>query len=135
MFYSDKIGSANFFWSFPSKVLQDKICQRDSISSQISAARKNIEDMERTVHDLQKSRNGDGREEKLANLEELRRTEIQLDSTLQAGKSNDPEEFRKVSALCDENMSHANRWTDNIWVLKQYLVKAKGMPGKEVIIY
>lgn len=33
---------------------------------------------------------------------------------------------------CAVNRAGVERWTDNIWQLKSYLTKKRGLPGKEV---
>jgi hypothetical protein len=45
---------------------------------------------------------------------------------------NDPEEINKAATAAVSNKASADRWTDNLWTIKAYLVKKKGMSGKEV---
>jgi hypothetical protein len=68
----------------------------------------------------------------MARLEQLKRREVEIDSILEVSKANDPEELERVKRCVDANIDGANRWTDNIWVVKKYLTKKKGMQGKEV---
>eukprot|EP01035_Chromulina_nebulosa_P020876 gene20876-27062_t len=97
---SDKIGSANFFWSFPSKLKQD---------------RKSTE-----------------RPNKLRRLNELIERERELDLIIESNKMLDPVEIKKIENQIAINLNAANRWTDNIYTLKRYLTKKKGMSSKEV---
>ncbi len=61
--------------------------------------------------------------------------EKKIDVSLEASKDNDPVEIEKVTKEAQNNKRAADRWTDNIWALKSYLVKKKGMQSKEVHIY
>ena len=131
MVYSDKIGSANFFWSFPSKALQDKINAHEMLTLQLSKSREVSVDLQRRLEEQRASRNAPGREGKIAQLTSLQTQEKGLDTSLEQGKANDPVEVNKVLKVADENMNHANRWTDNIWAMKKFLTKKKGMSGKE----
>ena len=129
--YMDKIGSANFFWSFPSKALQDKKNAHEMLTLQLAKSREASIDLQRRIDEHRASRNAPGREGKIAQLTSLQTREKELDTTLEQGKANDPEEVNRVLKLADENMDHANRWTDNIWAMKKFLTKKKGMSGKE----
>ena len=51
---------------------------------------------------------------------------------LDAVRLNDPEQIEQIQKQAKVNLDSANRWTDNIWGVKSYLVKKKGMSGKEV---
>ena len=69
---------------------------------------------------------------KLARLEKLQAEEIHLNSTLGSMRSNDPAEVKNVEESAAANKIAGDRWTDNIWSLKNYLTKKKGLSGKEV---
>ena len=47
-------------------------------------------------------------------------------------KSNDPAELKRIQEVAKVCKAASDRWTDNIWAVKTYLVKKKGMAGKEV---
>jgi hypothetical protein len=61
----------------------------------------------------------------------LQKEEQAIDLKLQELRHNDPEEMDKVRKLTAINKEAADRWTDNLWVIKAFLTKKKGMAGKE----
>lgn len=46
--------------------------------------------------------------------------------------STDPEETQRILQSADLNKRAADRWTENIWNIKKFLTKKKGMGSKEV---
>jgi Leucine zipper with capping helix domain len=130
--YSDKIGSANFFWSFPSKSYQDRKTALENLTSALGRSRSSVEEVKTLIHEQSTDRQAIDRPAKMARLEQLKRREVEIDNILEASKANDPEELKRVKRCVEGNIDGANRWTDNIWVVKKYLTKKKGMQGKEV---
>ncbi len=58
--------------------------------------------------------------------------EKELDGQLELFKFNDPQEINLMENRTMGNQDAANRWTDNIWTLKTFLIRKKGMNSKEV---
>lgn len=132
--FSDKIGSANFFWSFPSKSFQDQSTRKENLSQSILQHRSSMQEISNQIATAKNERNRQNREKDLALLKNMKDQEETLDMQLEHLKGNDPEEIRKVDKLSLVNKAAADRWTDNIWIIKSYLTKRKGMSGKEVRI-
>ena len=132
MVYSDKIGAANFFWSFSSKEFVDKTNRKEQIQKLI-VHNKGLSDKFNNEYEMEKeNRKQEGREEKLKRLNCLKRDEERYDEIIQAGKDNDPEEIQKISDNCKIVKAGSERWTDNVFQMKKYLTKSRGMAGKEV---
>lgn len=130
--FSDKIGSANFFWSFPSKAFQDQNVRKDTLCSARAQIRLNVDTVSNQVEEARAERNHPDRARMLTELTNIRKEEELLDGQLGQLKVNDPDEIRRVEKLALINKASADRWTDNIWQIKSYLTKKKGMSGKEV---
>ena len=105
------------------------------ISNQLAKCNSTIAELRCNLADENKFRCADERPVKLAHYEELLRQEKEFDALLLAGKANDPKEVNRVLKIANQNMEHANRWTDNTWTVKKFLTSKKGMSGKEVRIY
>lgn len=131
---SDKIGSANFFWSFPSKAYQDQNVRKDNLISARAHIQQNVDSTKQQIVQARADRNNPSRNQMLAELASLKKEEESLDGQLDQLKVNDPEEIRRVEKLALINKAAADRWTDNLWQIKSYLTKKKGMAGKEVLI-
>ena len=56
----------------------------------------------------------------------------ELSKKLEDNKLNDPEQLKTLEKQINEVVEGANRWTDNIWNVKRYFTKKKGMSSKEV---
>ena len=130
--FSDKIGSANFFWSFPSKAYQDQCVRKENLEASISHLQEAIKDTANKEKQAKVERCGADRRVKLNKLAAILEQEGHADEQLGQLKVNDPEEIRAVEKKALVNKAAADRWTDNIWVIKSYLTKRKGMSGKEV---
>lgn len=125
------IGAANFFWSFPSKVYQDKIQQRSDLEDSLKSLKDRIVHLNEQVEGESRNRGAVGREQKLKILRDLESEEKSLDEFIEANKYNDPAEILKIEKLIDNMQNHANRWTDNVYQMKKYLMKKAGRSSKE----
>lgn len=131
----DKIGAANFFWSFPSKAYQDQVTLKNNYNVHLQAIQEAVESIDKEIIEATEHRQAEGRATKLRRLHELREEEKQADMRLEELKFNDPEEIKKILKQAEVNKAAADRWTDNIWTMKSYLMKKKGMPSKEVSMH
>lgn len=63
--YSDKIGSANFFWSFPSKCSVDKQNEKERLLGAIEQVEHRLEGATKTIKDSRSERCASDRGEKV----------------------------------------------------------------------
>eukprot|EP00752_Nemacystus_decipiens_P007993 g7141.t1 len=132
----DKIGAANFFWSFPSKVAVAKQNTVDLLKQDIAKAEETTAAHKRKICELEEGRaNTEGRREKLGRLHENGQRLQQLENEYETLKENDPAELQKIVNLTQVCKDGVNRWTDNTWCIKSWMVKKKGLSGKEVDKY
>ena len=131
----DKIGGSNYFWSFPAKKdrqlqLQHEATLRDIIvlKEQTVLAAAKLADAKRGRED----ESGD-RVTKLARLAELAKEHAALQVEYEALKENDPQALADLQKELELVKNAANRWTDNVFNCKTYLVKKRGMDKKEAI--
>jgi hypothetical protein len=68
----------------------------------------------------------------LEKLHHLRTENAAMEQELIKNKANDPAEFERISREVQTLKTGAERWTDNVWAVKTYLVKKRGMSGREV---
>mmetsp|Transcript_30768 Transcript_30768/g.40650 ORF Transcript_30768/g.40650 Transcript_30768/m.40650 type:complete len:207 (+) Transcript_30768:38-658(+) len=134
---NDKIGSANFFWSFPSKVFITKKSLVESLEQKIDETEEKIAQHKRKVEELINEGREDTEERrvKLARLRSEEERSVELDGQLESLKENDPKELERIANEADQCKEAVNRWTDNIWAIKSWCVKKKGMASKEVDRY
>lgn len=128
---TDKIGAANFFWSFPSKAYQDLKVRKEQQESTIQRQILTIQGIDDQIQEASMKRRADGRALKLERLRELRLRKAELDKELESLKFNDPAEIKKVQVASTTNKEACDRWTDNVFVIKSFLTKKKGLSSKE----
>ena len=105
---SDKIGSGNFFWSFPSKQLSDRITKKELLDKQISFAREALKAAEDAAAQAGAERCAEGRPAKMQRIAELLQEERTAELLLEANKKNDPVEIERVvkaAATCKVSQS------------------------------
>ena len=131
----DKIGGSNYFWSFPAK--KDRLLQLEHeatlcdiivLKEQTVLASAKLADAKRGRED-----EGGDRVAKLARLAELTKQHAALQTEYEALKENDPQALADLQKELELVKNAANRWTDNIFNCKTYLVKKRGMDKKEAI--
>ncbi|KAL3668813.1 hypothetical protein V7S43_006106 [Phytophthora oleae] len=131
----DKIGSGNYFWSFPSKLSQSRKRKlrefeqrRQTAQEKLAKVKKNIEEQKTLCSESEE------RVQKLRRLEEQKAKVKALRTRVQHLAENDPailEELERKVRMAKEG---SDRWTDNVYTLKSWVVKKRGVEGKEVSI-
>lgn len=129
---SDKIGAGVFFWSFPSKAYQDLLQSEERLKAALLASEEAIRQIDRDCSELKASRGRPDREQLLCKLQQLAEEEKQLDSQLENLKSFDPEHIERVCNDAKRCKLAADRWTDNVWLIRAYMTRKLGRSSKEV---
>jgi hypothetical protein len=129
---SDKIGAANIFWSFPSKMFKDQQLQQFKLQKQIEHIQKSCQTLNDTIDTARAKRCSSDRASNMKSYVELQLQIKHLDEQLKIHKNNDPVEIEKVQSQAKMCKESADRWVDNLLGIKKYLTKKKGMSGKEV---
>ncbi|RUP50982.1 meiotic nuclear division protein 1 [Jimgerdemannia flammicorona] len=126
---TDKIGTSNYFWSFPSTALQTRKCKIDALTDEITKLKSRNAELEQAIQDASGGREetndraallkelAEAESRKKGNLEELQRYR-ECDPTLLEAKAEKAAKVAKEAA---------NRWTENIFVIQSYCVKNFGM--------
>lgn len=133
----EKIGGSNFFWSFPGKKDRLLQIQYEKLLEEIEASKIRLADAESKLADAKRGREDEDGERatKLAKLAELEKEKKSLTAELDSLKENDPQALADLEKEYKLVLAGANRWTDNIFQCKSYLVKKKGMSNKEACKY
>ncbi|CAM9762536.1 unnamed protein product [Laminaria digitata] len=132
----DKIGPSNFFWSFPSKAVVNRQNLVDSLKRDIAKAEDTTAVNKRKIAGLVEERaDTEERRQKLQRLQDNRQRLKQLESEYEILKENDPAELKKVTSAAEVCKDGVNRWTDNTWSIKGWMVKTRGMSGADVDKY
>jgi Leucine zipper with capping helix domain/Mnd1 HTH domain len=152
----EKIGGSNYYWSFPAKQDKQRQLQHqhnlqevqrlkvavEQATAELAEARRGREDEDDVVmeenNDQQpatgpspKKPKTAGRVDQLQRLADIRAETSALTQELAVLKENDPQALADLTKELRLVTEAANRWTDNIFNCKSYLVKKRGMDRKE----
>ncbi|KAM5531830.1 hypothetical protein V8D89_010786 [Ganoderma adspersum] len=133
---ADKIGSSNFFWSFPSQrgaIMQNRL---STAKEQQASLRAQVLDLKTAVEVEKQTRpESNKRAEALAKLATLKAEYANVETELAAYGACDPvkmEEKRRAIVLAKEA---AVRWTDNYLVLLSHFTRQNGVEATDVREY
>jgi Leucine zipper with capping helix domain/Mnd1 HTH domain len=156
----EKIGGSNYFWSFPAKKDRQMQLQYEKTLEEIERLKTAVDEANAALLDAKRGREdedeaasdakgGDGtdggdesappakkqktlpRAEKLERLNSITKETAALEAELERLKENDPQALADLEKELDLVKQAANRWTDNIFNCKAYLVKKRGMDKKD----
>eukprot|EP00501_MAST-03F_sp_TOSAG23-6_P001516 GSMAST32.ASY1.ANO1.1578.1 assembled CDS len=132
----DKVGSQNIFWSFPSAVTVTKTSKISNFKTSIASVQSDIETLTAKVETLRLQRGDTNeRKESLQEWAKLKSKKISLEKDLQILQLNDPSvllELKQQSIIAKESV---NRWTDNCWAIKSFIIKKFNRTSKEIDKY
>ena len=124
---TDKIGSQTFFWALPSAGSAKRASIEASLDQRIADEKQQHEQLERrgAKRRSASSKDSGGRERKQRKITELvqaRKHSERLQLELDAVAGTDPEHLAQLSSLAQTSLDAANRWTDNLYCMKSYVV-------------
>lgn len=136
----EKIGGSNYFWSFKAKAERKAQKQHkatlqriEDLKPKLEEASAKLADAKRGREELGEGEEGETRAQKLARLSELNKKKGTIEKELESLKENDPAALADLEKELKLVTEAANRWTDNIFECKTYLVKKRGMEKKEAM--
>lgn len=131
----EKIGGSNYFWSFPAKKDRLQQLQHEETLKNVEELKKKTAEASAYLADAKRGRedeDGD-RAKKLVRLAELTKEKQAIEEELESLRENDPQALADLQKELELVKHAANRWTDNIFNCKSYLVKKRGMDKKEAM--
>ncbi|KAI8439667.1 hypothetical protein MSG28_013372 [Choristoneura fumiferana] len=119
---SEKIGTSIYFWSFPSKVKNAKKRKVNDLQNELAECSKKLKKTEDAITNESMGREPcDERTEVLKKLEAMSKQEDALKKELQKYRDSDPEYIAQLKTEIEDLKTAANRWTENIYILKSYM--------------
>ncbi|XP_026158396.1 meiotic nuclear division protein 1 homolog [Mastacembelus armatus] len=120
----ERVGTSNYYWSFPSKALHTRKHKQEELQKQISEAKQRQVSLQKAVEQAKVGRQDTKeRQSLMTELQALREERAQLQAELEKYRECDPEvvkEMRKSNVVAKEAVS---RWTDNIFAIKSWTKK------------
>lgn len=125
---TDKIGTSNYFWSYPSAVIQTKRNKLQELTSSVEKQEEKNKRLEQLIQEATQDRQEtDERAQLLAELKQEQATTRELQAELQKYRENDPELYHKKAKASKIAKEATNRWTESIWEMQSYCVNKFGM--------
>eukprot|EP00944_MAST-04C_sp_MAST-4C-sp1_P005057 g5057.t1 len=132
----DKVGSQNIFWSFPSEVTQRKLSKIKRLEKELANCLEAKERADVEMDVLRKVRvESEQRAAMLKELRLLKHRKAANEEALKSTRKNDPKVLEELGIKVNIAKESVNRWTDNIWQVKSFVVKKFGKTAKEMDAY
>ncbi|KAK9102248.1 hypothetical protein Sjap_019502 [Stephania japonica] len=117
----DKIGSSIYFWSFPSCAGNQLRNAYHKLEADLKSNKKRLSELNAQRDNLKKGREeSDEREEALAQLKAIETKYNSLKDEMGQYAENDPAALEAIKNATEVARAAANRWTDNIFTLRQW---------------
>ncbi|XP_062902323.1 meiotic nuclear division protein 1 homolog isoform X1 [Mobula hypostoma] len=130
---TDRIGTSNYFWAFPSKGLHVRNQKLENLERQLIEGTERKQSLHLGIEKAKVGRqNTENREALSKELEELQRERNQLKAELEKYKECDPEVVEETRQLNKIAKVAANRWTDNIFTIKSWAKKKFGFQQNQI---
>ncbi|CAH2301191.1 meiotic nuclear division 1 homolog [Pelobates cultripes] len=130
---SERIGTSNYFWAFPSKALHARKRKLEALETQMVETNQKKKTLQQNVEKAKVGRQDTEERSKLAEeLASLRHQRDQFKSELDKYKECDPdviEEIRQSNKVAKEAV---NRWTDNVFAVKSWAKKKFGFEESKI---
>ncbi|KAJ7287531.1 meiotic nuclear division protein 1 [Mycena rebaudengoi] len=130
---ADKIGSSNFFWSFPSQrgqAMNAKLAKVKETRAGWQAQKKELQDQIEAEKGARVD--NEARAEALKNLADLKKEHVRLDNELGAYGACDPVKVDETKRAVTLAREAAVRWTDNYSSLESHFVRQNGADAGEI---
>ncbi|XP_023530629.1 meiotic nuclear division protein 1 homolog isoform X2 [Cucurbita pepo subsp. pepo] len=117
----EKIGTSVYFWSLPSCAGNQLRNVYLKLESDLQTSNNRLEELTQQSNALKKGREeSDEREEALAELKAIELKHKELKDEMIQYADNDPAAFEATKNAIEDAHAAANRWTDNIFTLRQW---------------
>ncbi|KAK2968218.1 hypothetical protein RJ640_027350 [Escallonia rubra] len=117
----DKIGTSIYFWSLPSCAGNQLRTVYKKLDSDLQSSKKRLVELGQQCDALKKGREeSEEREEALSELKAIEQKYNELKEEMGQFADNDPAAFEAMKQATEVAHAAANRWTDNIFTLRQW---------------
>ncbi|RKO96822.1 meiotic nuclear division protein 1 [Caulochytrium protostelioides] len=126
----EKIGTSNYFWSFPSEAQALRERSLEKLRKDHSDLSEQKQTLEQSLEEA-KAGKEDSNDRTQVNeaVKELEATVKALTSQMERYKDRDPAYLDSQRKDVDVAIAAANRWTDNIFTVRKYVQKSFNIDG------
>ncbi|CAL8271602.1 meiotic nuclear division protein 1 homolog [Gadus morhua] len=118
---SERVGTSNYYWAFPSKALHARKRKLQDLEKQHTEAKQRKALVEPAVEKAKVGRQETNeRESLLKELKVLKEEQVQLQAELEKYRECDPEVIEEMRKSNNMAKQAVDRWTDNIFSIKSW---------------
>jgi Mnd1 HTH domain/Leucine zipper with capping helix domain len=118
---ADKVGSQNLYWQFPSQSLLIRQRREATINEELETRKRSRDELEAEHQELRQGREpSEERSAKLQRVAELTAERAELREQVATLADADPELIEALQADARQAVDAANRWTDNVFMLRDW---------------
>ncbi|KAJ3402852.1 Meiotic nuclear division protein 1, partial [Chytridiales sp. JEL 0842] len=129
---SEKIGTSNYFWSFPGEALVAKKRKLEKLAEEVVTAKKRHLELDAAIAKEKTMRNEtEERQQLLAKVLALEKEQKAMKAELLQFKECDPAVLEAKEKLAKIAKTAANRWTDNIFSLQSYCSRMYNLAAED----
>ena len=127
----EKIGTSNYFWSFPSHAQLMRQQKIDRLQMENDDLLTRVGTQESELEELQSSRQDPNRPQLIEQYELLKASLLEMEEQLAEYKDFNPEilQFKKDAIIVAKEA--ANRWTDNVFTMQGHLTRQHALTVAE----
>ncbi|XP_033114051.1 meiotic nuclear division protein 1 homolog [Anneissia japonica] len=128
---TDRIGTSNYFWAFPSKASQTRKRKILDLSEALEQSETKHKVTKKKIQEAVKGKeDSDERTDVLKELQEKEKRLAEVSAELERFRDCDPEVMDNMKKESKTALEAANRWTDNIfsiqsWCRKKFSIETK----------
>ncbi|EAT34900.1 AAEL012899-PA [Aedes aegypti] len=120
---TDKIGSSQYYWSFPAKKRKLKQQAFEQLKQEVEQSNDKIAELQKRIGTIKESQGESSRSSEIfEKLNTLKEKQKQLSSKLDKAKleQSDQNSVEKMNRNLPDLHDAANRWTDNLFSIKSW---------------
>jgi len=118
---TERIGTSNYFWAYPSKALHARKTKLECLRTEIEELKMKIKRNEKSLESANEGKEeSHERDKTLAELSRKENESKELKIKLDRLRECDPEVLKEVQQKTKVAKESANRWTDNIFSVKSW---------------
>ncbi|XP_078005178.1 meiotic nuclear division protein 1 homolog isoform X9 [Phascolarctos cinereus] len=130
---SERIGTSNYFWAFPSKALHARKRKLETLSTQFSEGNQKKENLQQSIKKAKIGRQDTEERASLSKeLASLQQKKEELKAELEKYKECDPEVIEEIRQANKVAKDAANRWTDNIFAIRSWAKRKFGFEESKI---
>ncbi|MBN3295480.1 MND1 protein, partial [Amia calva] len=130
---SERVGTSNYYWAFPSKALHSRKRRQEELQQQLSEGHRKRAALQQAVEKAKVGRQDTGdRAALLTQLQALREERLQLSAELDKYRECDPAVVEQIREFNKTAKDSANRWTDNVFSIKAWARQKFGFEDRRL---